>query len=158
MNKQKVYLETSFISYLAFKPSRDLVIAAHQQVTQDWWESRQKHFELYISQLVYEEAGKGNPEIAKKRLDIITEIPILELNKDINNLAKNIVQSKILPSKYIEDAIHIAIATIHGMDYLLTWNCKHIANASIRNLIENICRKNEYQSPIICTPEELMGG
>jgi len=157
LKRQKVYIETSFISYLTSRPSRDLIIAAHQQITQVWWEDRREQFEIYISQLVYEEASKGDSEAAKSRIEIISDLPILELNENINNLANNFIQSDIIPHKYVEDAFHISIATIHGMDYLLTWNCKHIANATIRTEIERLCRENGYINPIICTPEELMG-
>jgi len=157
LNKQKVYIETSFISYLTSKPSRDLIIAAHQQVTQFWWEERRKQFDIYISQLIYEEASKEDLEAARSRIEIISDLPLLELNESTYNLANNFILSGIIPAKYVEDAFHIAIATVHGMDYLLTWNCKHIANAAIRSEIERISREDGYICPIICTPEELIG-
>ena len=155
--KSKVYLETSFISYLAAKPNRDLIIAAHQQVTHEWWENRRTHFELYISQLVLNEAEKGDREAAKRRMIYLQELPILELNTDIKNLVNALINNNVIPKEYVEDAYHIALSTIHGMDFLLTWNCKHIANASVRNKIEDICRFYKYICPTICTPEELLG-
>jgi predicted nucleic acid-binding protein len=153
----KVYLETSFIIYLTSKPSRDLIIAAHQQITHEWWDKNRQFFELYVSQFVYEEAAKGDSNASKKRIALLSDLTLLELNEDIMTLASNFIQSKTIPTEFVEDAFHIAIATVHGMDYLLTWNCKHIANASIRSAIEKACQKNGYLGPIICTPEELMG-
>ena len=157
MDKQKVYLETSLISYLTSKPSRDLVAAAHQQISHHWWDTQRSNFEIYVSQLVYEEASKGNQEASNKRLKLLANLTILELNENAYNLANDFVLRNMIPTKFIEDAFHISIATVHGMDYLLTWNCKHIANASIQHKIEEVCREHGFINPIICTPEELMG-
>ncbi len=157
MHKLRVYLETSFISYLTAKPSRDLIIAAHQQITHEWWDKNRQSFELFVSQLVYEEAAKGDTNASKKRITLLSDLSFLELNDNIMTLANNFIISKTIPTEFVEDAFHIAIATVHGMDYLLTWNCKHIANASIRLSIEKECQKSGYLCPIICTPEELLG-
>ena len=155
--KPKVYLETSIISYLAARPSRDIIIAAHQELTNEWWENRRKRFELFVSQLVIQEAKAGDKNAAQKRLDILEPIPLLELNDKVISLAR-ILMNKAVPPKAVEDALHIAVAAIHGMDYLLTWNCKHIANAEKEHAIATVCRSNNFEPPIICTPEELMGG
>ncbi len=155
MNK-KIYLETSFISYLLSKPNRDLIITAHQQITREWWGKRKNEFSLFISQLVYEECIRGDAGAASERLKIIERIPLLELNKSAISLAKHLVNKGNIPEKSVEDALHIAVATVHGMDYLLTWNCKHIANASNRRIIETRCNEFGYEVPTICTPEELM--
>jgi|SRR4029078_9186655 len=155
--KQKVYIETSVISYLTARPSRDLITAAHQQLTLDWWEGRRADFDLYVSQLVVREAGAGDEEAAKRRLTVIEEIPLLELNEEAVVLARSLIEEGPLPEKASEDALHIAVATVHGMDFLLTWNCKHIANAQMRNLITEVCRSQEYEPPVTCTPEELLG-
>ncbi|MFH1195928.1 MAG: type II toxin-antitoxin system VapC family toxin [bacterium] len=157
MDKQRVYIETSFISYLTSKPNRDLVLAAHQQISREWWDKRKKDFEIFISQLVYEEAGKGDADAVKLRMKILTNIPLLELNDECMNLASIFIRENIIPRNFVEDAFHISIATIHGMDYLLTWNCKHIANAVIRGRIEKACNEAGYIIPVICTPEELLG-
>lgn len=157
VKKQKVYIETSFLSYLTSKPSRDLIIAAHQQITYDWWENKRNLFELFVSQFVYEEASQGNVDAAKRRIEIVAQLPLLELNEDVMRLANSLIRSNLIPYKFVADAFHISIATIHGMDYLLTWNCKHIANATIRYKIEKVCHENGYINPIICTPEELPG-
>lgn len=155
--KPKIYIETSFISYLTSRPNRDLIIAAHQQISNEWWQNRKDDFNLFISQLVIEEASKGDENAASKRMELIRNIPILELNDQTIDLVNIIQNEKIISDKNIEDIFHIAIATMNGMDYLLTWNCKHIANATIRNKIEEVCRLQGFQCPIICTPEELLG-
>ena len=156
--KPTVYLETTIISYLAAKPSRDLIIAAHQELTNEWWENRRKQFDVYVSQLVIQEAKEGDKNAAQKRLSILELIPLLELNDDVASLARDLIKEKALPKKAVEDALHIAIAINHGMDYLLTWNCKHIANAERQHAITVTCRKRDFEPPIICTPEELLGG
>ena len=155
--KPKVYLETTIISYLAARPSRDIIIAAHQELTNEWWENRRKRFDLFVSQLVIQEAKSGDKEAARKRLGLLEPIPLLELNDKVISLAR-ILMNDAMPPKAVEDALHIAVAAIHGMDYLLTWNCKHIANAEKEHAIATVCRNNNYEPPIICTPEELMGG
>ena len=155
--KQKVYLETTIISYLSARPSRDIIIAAHQELTNEWWENRRKRFDLFVSQLVIREAAAGNKDAAQKRLSILESIPLLELTEKVRSLAR-ILMEKAIPTKAVEDALHIAVAAIHGMDYLLTWNCKHIANAEKEHAIAAVCRSNNFEPPIMCTPEELMGG
>ena len=149
-----VYLETSIISYLASRPSRDLLVAAHQQITQDWWETRHE-WDLVISALVISESQAGDVEASKRRLSYIQGLPILRLSDEVVNLAEKLLNGAALPLK--DDALHIAIAAIYEINYLLTWNCKHIANANKRPVIENICREAGYQPSIICTPEELLG-
>lgn len=155
--KQKLYIETSFVSYLTSKPSRDIIIAAHQQITNNWWENHSKEFDLYTSQVVINEANAGDPEIAKRRLGKLQNIVLLEITDEIINLSEALINNKCLPPKAVEDALHISIASIHNMNYLLTWNCKHIANAKMRPLIEKVIFENGLIAPIICTPEELLG-
>jgi hypothetical protein len=154
---QTIYVETTIISYLTAKPSRDLIVAAHQQITQEWWETRRKKFDLFASELVIREAGAGDKMAAQKRLAVLTEIPLIELNEEILSLANNFIIDGPIPENAKEDALHIALATVHGVDYILTWNCRHIANAEMRTAVSNICISKGYQPPIICTPEELMG-
>ena len=156
--KPKVYIETTIISYLTAKPSRDLIIAAHQEITNEWWENRKNHFNLFVSQLVIQEATSGDKQAAQKRLNILKSIPVLELNEDVVSLARILIKEKALPQKAVEDALHISIAIIHEIDYLLTWNCKHIANAERQHAIAAVCYKKDFEPLIICTPEELMGG
>ena len=154
--KPKVYLETSIISYLTSRPSRDLIIAAHQQITHDWWENHRHNFDLYISQLVIEEVEAGDEIAAQRRLQALRDIPLLSLTEESVHLAEELVRDGPIPPKAAVDAFHIAVATFHGMDYLLTWNFKHIANAVMRSGIEQICRMAGYEPPIICTPQELL--
>jgi predicted nucleic acid-binding protein len=156
--KPKLYIETSLISYLTARPSRDLIVAAQQQVTREWWKNRRSKFEMYISQLVIQEAKDGNEEAAAKRLKTLENIPLLDLRVEALDLAEKFVRSKALPQKAFDDALHISVATIYGLDYLLTWNCKHIANAEIQKEISRVSFEEGYELPIICTPYELMGG
>ena len=153
---KSVYIETSVISYLAARLSRDVVVVGHQQITEEWWDVREE-WELYVSALVHGEVKSGDIEAAKRRMVLLANIPPLELTDAVYDLANRLVVGAALPAKAMEDAFHIAIATAHGMDYLLTWNCKHIANATLRSRIFSICEKAGYQPPVICTPEELLG-
>ncbi len=153
--KPRVYLETTVISYLTARPSRDLIVAAHQKITQDWWADSSADFELLVSQLVIQEASGGDRNAAQERLRVLEDIPLLPTSEEALAIAKKFVQQGLVPQKVFEDAAHIAIAAVNGMDYLLTWNLKHIANAFLRNRIETLCRTEGYEPPIICTPEEL---
>ena len=153
----KVYIETTIPSYLTGWPSRDLVVAAHQQITREWWESRTR-FDLYVSQIVIQEVRGGDPDAAKMRLKALDGIPVLKLSQDARALAQELITQGPLPEKAALDALHIGIAVVNGMDYLLTWNCTHIANAAMRNMIDSVCRSEGYTPPVICTPEELMEG
>ena len=156
--KRSVYLESTIPSYLTAHPSRDLLIAAHQQVTSEWWRTRRIGFDLYVSQFVLDEISRGDAEVAQKRLDAIKGISLLDITDNVLDLAAAFVASRIIPKKAGTDAVHIALAAVHSMDFLLTWNCKHIANAAIIRAIETACLKRGFQCPVICTPEELMGG
>ena len=151
-----VYVETTIVSYLTARPSRDLVQRAHQQLTQRWWRTRRLQFDLYVSPPVIQEAAGGEPLRAQKRLAALKAIPVLDATPAAMQLATALVAPGAIPEPAAVDAAHIAIATVHGLDYLLTWNCAHIANATIRNSIESICRAAGYEPPIPCTPEELM--
>jgi len=154
--KWKVYIETSVISYLCSAPSRDLIVAGHQQITNDWWANRREQFELFVSQTVSEESAAGDGAAAQRRLAIIETLPVLEITENALSLAKDFIRIGALPEKAQVDALHIAIAVTHNVDYLLTWNCTHLANAALRTQIERVCRLRGYQPVIICTPEELM--
>ena len=156
MPKPKVYLETTIPSYLTSRPSRDLVTAAHQQVTRDWWETRRRDFDLFVSAVVIEEAGAGDRGAAARRLKAVEGIPLLELTGKVTGLAEKLIERGVVPEEKGEDALHVAAAVVHGMDYLLTWNLSHIAKAEVRNRIERTCRSTGYEPPIICTPEELL--
>ncbi|MBX7235135.1 MAG: type II toxin-antitoxin system VapC family toxin [Caldilineales bacterium] len=154
--KPRVYLETSIISYLAARISRNILVAANQQVTQEWWETRRLKFDLFISSAVVNEISRGNPEMAAQRLKIVEGIPILPVEEKALLLAEKLVERQAVPQKSVEDALHMAIATAEGMEYLLTWNLRHIANAAMRKRIEQVCRDHGYEPPIMCSPQELM--
>jgi len=154
--KWKVYVETSVVSYLTSRLSRDWVVAGHQQITQEWWSNHRNKFELFVSQTVLEEAAGGDQEVAQQRLSAIENLPLLEITEAAIALAKDLVHLGPLPEKAEVDALHIAIAVTNRVDYLLTWNCKHLANAALRSRIERVCRAREYDPVIICTPEELL--
>lgn len=151
----KVYLETSVVSYLTAWSSRDLVKAAHQTITREWWRGRTR-FDLYVSQVVLREASAGDPEAARLRMESISALPVLSASPEAGRLAQQLVAQGSLPPKAAVDALHIAIAVVNGIDYVLTWNCTHIANAAMRLKIEAICRQCGYEPVILCTPEELM--
>jgi hypothetical protein len=155
--KAKVYIETTIPSYLVARPSRDLLIAAHQQLTRDWWESRGPEFDLYVSEPVLEESAAGDAILAKKRLKFLADIRILALTEGILKLADSLVVEGPIPRKAAGDALHIAIATAYACEYLLTWNCRHIANAEIQRAARLVVRRHGFELPAICTPEELMG-
>jgi predicted nucleic acid-binding protein len=156
MTRAAVYLETSLVSYATSRPSRDLVVAGHQQVTREWFATRSKAYDLFVSQVVVGEAVGGDEEAARERTALLDGIPQLEVNDAAGKLAARLVAGGAVPRKAGEDALHIAVAAVHGVDYLLTWNYKHIANAAMRQAIERICREAGYEPPVICTPEELM--
>lgn len=153
-----MYIETTFISYLASRPSRDLLVAAHQQASQDWWIERRQEFECYVSQVVLDEAGAGDPDEAMKRMAAISGIAVLEVTGEAESLTAAILSSGAIPPRAVRDAAHIAVAAVNDIDYLLTWNCKHLANAQIIRRISVVCNNEGYNMPLICTPEELMGG
>jgi len=157
MEKPSVYLETSFVSYLTAKPSRNLIVAAHQSITSDWWENQRQLFDLFISQVVVDEAKLGDPQAAAKRLTALEGITHLDVSEEIIIFAGYLIDFKAIPKNELRDAYHLSVACVHGINYLLTWNCKHLANASIREKIEETSTQFGYRIPIICTPEELLG-
>jgi len=154
---QRVYLETSVISYLASRPSRDLIVAAHQRISLDWWERRRHDYDLFLSELVLREAGAGDPEAAKRRLLLVSGIGIVAVTGEVAFLARRFLGPGLIPRQAVDDAVHVAIATVHGMDFLLTWNCRHIANAAITRDLRSVAADHGFDLPAICTPEELLG-
>src|SRR5438552_715140 len=135
-----VYVETTIVSYLKARPSRDVVIAGHQQITRDWWDRHRQHFDLCASQLVLQEASAGDPEAARERLEALESTMLLETNEQALALARNLLDAEALPATAADDALHIAIAAVNAVPYLLTWNCRHMNNATMRPLIESVCR------------------
>jgi len=153
---KSVYLETTVISYLAAFSSRDLITAARQEITQQWWSGRRHDFELFVSQVVVTETSGGDAEAAQRRLAILEDLPLLDLTPEAEQLAAKLLVEGTLPSRAADDALHLAIAAVHGIDFLLTWNCKHLANAELIAVFEASFFEEGYESPIICTPDELM--
>jgi len=153
--RAKLYVETSVISYLTARPSRDVISLGHQQLTREWWEQATREFELYASRLVVAEAQLGDPAAAEARLAVLEPIVLLAETAESRTLARKLLAAGGLPNKAASDALHIAVAAVHGMDYLVTWNCKHIANARMLRFVAETCRAEGFEVPVICTPEEL---
>ena len=157
MNQPSIYLETSVISYLTSRSSRDLVVAAHQEITRVWWDSQRTKYALYVSDFVLLEIQAGDTAAARERQSILADTLGLPTPVETEALAQRLLDQKLLPPKAQVDAYHVAIAAISNIDYLLTWNCKHIANAATRDRMATLIRDQGYKSPVLCTPEELMG-
>lgn len=154
--KPSLYVETTIIGYLTSRVSSLLAAAANQQMTRDWWEDRRAHFDVFISRLVVDECAAGDSEAAAERLEKIKDLPLLDVTDEVIRLADALLARVPLPKKAQVDALHVAVATVGGVQYLLTWNCKHIANAALRPRIEAVCRELGYDPPSICTPQEIM--
>lgn len=152
-----VYIETSIVSYLTAFPARDLLAAAWQNATSRWWETQRGRFDLYTSELVIDEARRGDSEAASRRLDVLDGIPHLVIPDPVTDLAAVLLAQGALPEKAMDDALHVAVSAYHGVDYLLTWNCRHLDNAEMKPLMRSICVVHGYSCPEICTPLELMG-
>ena len=153
---ESVYIETIVLSYLVALAAKDVVIAGHQKTTQDWWSLRRDAFACYISQVVIDEISAGDPSEVKKRLAVADSPDSLAVTDDAKQLTESIIKSGIRPPQAVRDAAHIAVATVHKVQYSLTWNCKHLANAQIAKRVANLCRMAGYGMPTICTPEELL--
>ena len=155
--KPKVYIETTIPSYLTARRSRDHLAAAHQELTDEWWTQHRHRFDLFASVLVVDEARKGDPQAAARRLAVLQGLTILNLTLEAVDLANRFLAADLIPASSAEDAFHIAVAAVHGMDYLLTWNCRHIANAEIMGRLSAVAKEHGFQLPTLCTPDQLMG-
>ena len=154
--KPKVYLETTIPSLLTAWPSRDVSIAGQQQTTRDWWNERRKRYELFVSVLVMKEVERGDARAAEERVAKLRECRVLPYPKEAEDLTRVLMSSRLIPAKAETDAAHVATAAVHGMEFLLTWNCRHIANATIVEKLRDICDAEGFPAPVICTPHELM--
>lgn len=152
--KPRVYVETTIPSYLTAWPSRDLIRTANQQLTREWW-ARRAAFDLFVSRLVLVECQSGDPTAAVERLAALVGVTVLEESEEVADLAAALALTLTLPPRAEPDAVHIAVAAVYGMQYLLTWNCTHIANAALRPRIEAACRAAGREPPLICTPAQL---
>lgn len=153
---KRVYIETTIVSYLTARPSRDLTRAAQEQTTRKWWRSRHL-YELYTSQAVLDEAARGDADAADRRLAVLRALPVVGPIEPAIELARQIIKRKLMPLRAATDALHLTIAATHQLDVLLTWNCTHLANAIILVDVGKFLRKNGYELPIVCTPNEMMG-
>ncbi len=155
--KQKLYIETSVVSYLAARPSRDLLLAARQEATAELWSKLlSSGFAGYVSTLVYQEAQQGDPEQARKRIDALTSFTVLDIDQEAQALAEQILAAKAVPAEYPDDALHMAVAAVNGMDVLITWNFAHLNNPIARMRIRQIVENRGYRCPEVCSPEELL--
>jgi len=155
--KPKIYVETTVIGYLTSQPRDDVTVAGHQNTTREWWNTAADRFDLVASQLVVQECSAGDEEAAKERLEALAEMTLLPTTTEAEQLADALITGHAVPESHPEDALHIALAAVHGVEYMVTWNCRHIANAAVRLTIERVCRDAGYEPPVICTPEELLG-
>jgi len=155
MPRRTVYVETSVIGYATARPLRGVLATARQAITWVWFERHAEDFDLFVSDIVIRECASGDPDAAQERAAFLRGYAILAIGDDARMLAAKLVAESAVPKEAADDAYHIAVAAVHGMEYLLTWNCRHIANATMRATIERVCRDSGYEPPVICTPEEL---
>ena len=158
MPGKTVYIETSVVSYLTARPTADLLAAACQKITADWWETRRGRFDLRTSDIAIDEAGRGDPEASARRLAALRGIPVLAVTEAVDELSEKLVREGAIPARAVNDALHVAVAAVHAVDYLLTWNFRHLDNAEIKPVIRSVCAGYGHVCPEICTPRELMGG
>ncbi len=154
--KRKLYLETTVVSYFTARPSRDLLVAGHQEATRELWPTLTKTYDTYVSALVYEEAARGDAEQAAKRLAAIQPFLMLDIDEDARRLAEKIIAGKGIPREYPEDALHIAVAAVHGIAAVVTWNFAHLSNPFTRMMVRQLVENEGYVCPEVCSPEELL--
>lgn len=155
--KQKLYIETSIISYLTSHIGRDLVIAARQELTSETWPALLAKFDVFVSALVLQEAGQGDPEASSERLKALEGIPMLDITDTVKALARRLVEDRVIPEGHVEDALHVAVAASNGMDFLLTWNFRHLNNVFTKSRIRDVIEAEGYECPELCSVEELFG-
>ena len=153
----RIHIESTIPSYVVARPARDLLQAARQQLTKDWWDLKRATHELFTSQVVLDEITSGEAAMAQQRVDVMAGITLLDLTDEANSLTKAILASGLLPPDADRDAAHIALATVHEMDILLSWNCRHIANATLQSRLRHVAEKSGFALPVLCTPDELTG-
>lgn len=155
-HKPTVYVETTIVSYLTSRPSRDIIILAHQARTRQWWEEERGKYRLFVSPFVLEEAERGDAEAARRRIEALAEVPSLEPHPRIESLAAEVQKAMQIPEKFGGDAFHLAYAIHYQVDYLLTWNCMHMAGARSRKRLAEFARSANLVVPVICTPDEML--
>lgn len=155
--KQRVYIETTIVSHLTARPSKDVIMLAQQKLTREWWSEHRHLYELYTSQLVLDEAAKGDADSARKRLHALSGITVVGPVEPAITLAQNVLERGLLPARAATDALHLMTATVHRIEVLLTWNCRHLANPSLLVKVREFLRTNGYECPFVVTPHELPG-
>jgi hypothetical protein len=155
--KEIAYIETTIVSYLVARPSRDLVLSAHQQVTREWWENERVNYHCIASEEVAREAMLGDTGMAQARIKLLDEVRIVGITAEVEAMAATFMATGALPPTMRPDATHLAAATLSGADYLLTWNCRHLANAHVLRRLQKEAKRRGWQLPGVCTPLELMG-
>ena len=156
MHKRRVYVETSVVSYLVAEPSQDVLILGRQKATRELWSRLSRDYAPYVSVLVVQEAGKGNAKQSSKRAAAIASFPVLDINDTAEALSAKILHGKGIPDSHPEDALHIAVAAVHGMDLVLTWNFTHLNNPFTRMLVRQLVENHGVRCPEICSPDELL--
>ena len=156
MNKRTVYLETTIVSYYVARPSRDLIIAARQQLTHEWWDEHRQKYRLVVSPVVAREIAAGDPAVAERRMELLAGVSVLSTETPINSLAREIESALRIPKPKVADALHLAYAIHHKVDIFLTWNCTHLANPDMERPLYDYCIANRLWFPLICTPEEMI--
>lgn len=154
--KKRVYIETTVVSYLTAKPSRDIMVVGHQEATRELSPELSTKYETYVSALVYEEARRGDPDQARVRLAAIKPFPMLDIDEEARTLAEKIIAKRGIPAEYPEDALHIAVAAVNGIEVVITWNIGHLNNPFTRKMVRQIVEGEGYGCPEICSPEELL--
>jgi predicted nucleic acid-binding protein len=154
---ETAYIETTVIGHLVGRLHANAAIAARQRMTRGWWVVAQSRFRMLISQVVIEECAAGDPVAALERMQVTDSFSLLEISDVCQELANELMTRGAVPTSEPRDSLHIATSAVYGVNYLVTWNFKHIANAVMRSRIEAVCRDAGFEPPIICTPEELSG-
>ena len=155
--RKRVYIETTVVSYFTAQPSRDIMIAGRQAATREIWPELISEYDTYISAAVYQEVGKGAPDQTNVRLAAIKTFPMLDIDHETRALAEKIIAERGIPAKYPEDALHVAVAAVNGIEVLVTWNFAHLNNPFTRRRVRQIVESEGYVCPEVCSPEELMG-
>jgi predicted nucleic acid-binding protein len=150
------YIETTIPSYYVARPSMNVIQASRQASTRAWWDGGRSNFDLFTSQEVIQEARLGDAHMATQRLDFLSHIPKLELTEDVGKLAQKLIQFALVPEKAASDAVHIAVASVHGLNYIVTWNFKHIANPYTRDRLCAVVAEAGFRLPVMCSPDELI--
>jgi len=154
---ETVYIETTIVSYLVANPSRDSILAAHQQLTRQWWQNQRRQYGCVTSLEVIREAGLGDAEMSLRRLEALADLPLIQVDDSARGLTRELMATGILPPAAGSDALHLVVASMHQIDFLLTWNCRHLANPHLAGKLRAFMERHEMSLPEICTPVELMG-